>query len=212
MKFLKQNGLSILIIVFLIAVGVLLLVNPETFGIVVVRVAGLVLILLGVVDVIKYFRLKPNEAAKGSNFYMGALLISAGLFCEFGRDAFNQVFPVMAVVFGLVQILLGYLKLQKTIDALRLKQSAWWMRGVSALISILSGFIIAMNPHMTMVSIWVFTGLSMIIEGVLDAVVLILQTRKGRQADKADDDPNDESEDGPAAQPEPDAAEKPAAK
>lgn len=186
MKFLKENWTSILTILFMIVVGILLLVNPATFGVVIIKIVGVLLAVLGVYDLIKYFRAKPEEAAKGTAFYSGAILITVGLFCFFGSDWFVDVFPVLAVLYGLFQVLIGFRKLQRTVDALRMKQPMWYLKAISAGISLLFGFLIAFNPNMTMMSIWVFTGVTMIIEGVFDAVALGMQIKK-QHSDKGEE-------------------------
>jgi len=53
-----------------------------------------------------------------------------------------------------------------------------YLKAISAGISLLFGFIIVLNPAMTFMSIWVFTGITLIIEGVFDAVSLFLQQNK----------------------------------
>ena len=81
---------------------------------------------------------------------------------------------MLAVVYGLLQIAVGFVKVQKTVDALRMHWPLWQLSAVSALISLLFGFIIVLNPGMVLMSIWTFTGVTLIIEGVFDAAVLIV--------------------------------------
>ena len=178
MKYIKENWSAILISLFLVVVGILLLVNPSQFASIVLKLAGAVLILCGLWDLIKYFRADAEDAARGSGFFSGATLITAGAFCIFSVSWLETVFPVLAVVYGVMQILFGYRKLQRMVDHLRLKKPLWWTLAISAGLSILFGFIIALNPGMTVVGIWVFTGVSMIIEGLFDAAALILNARK----------------------------------
>ena len=64
MKFIKQNWVAIITILFIILVGILLLVNPATFAIGIIKVAGAVLLLWGVYDLIRYFRTPAAAAAK----------------------------------------------------------------------------------------------------------------------------------------------------
>lgn len=185
MKFLKENGTSLLTILFLIVVGILLLVNPSVYGIAIIKIVGLLLAVLGVFDLIKYFRAKPEEAAKGTAFYSGALMVTLGFFCIFGSKWFVNAFPVLAVLYGLFQVLLGFRKLQRTVDALRIKQPLWYIKAISAGLSLLAGFLIAFNPNMAWISIWVFTGVTMIVEGVIDAVALGLQQKKAQKTKTA---------------------------
>lgn len=174
-QFVKENWSSMLTVVFLIVVGILLLVNPEYFAVTIIKIAGGLICALGLFDMIKYFRTDPAMAAKGSAFYSGAVMIAGGLFCLFKGDWFVRVFPILAVLYGVFQILLGFRKLQWTVDALRLRIRHWWLRGIGAAISLLFGIIIAMNPEMSLVGVWAFTGITMIIEGVFDAFALGFQ-------------------------------------
>ena len=178
MKFLRENTGSLLTILFLIVVGILLLANPVTFGMVIVKIAGILLALLGLVDIVRYLRTKPEEAAKGHRFYSGAVSITAGCFCFFATEWFIQVFPVLAVLYGLLQVMLGFRKLQDTMDALRLKESDWYFQAISSAVFLLCGFVTVLNPGMTAVSIWVFTGVAMIVEGALGVMSLVMKKHK----------------------------------
>ena len=176
--FLKENWASILTALFLIAVGILLLVNPGLFSYVIIKIAGGLFIALGIYDMYKYFKATPEDAAKGSGFYSGLIMITGGILCFMSKDVFIQIFPALAVIYGVFQILLGYRKLQKAIDSLRIKTRLWWLKAISAAISIVFGFLITLNPEMTFMGIWVFTGISMIIEGIFDGIVLFVQRKK----------------------------------
>ena len=178
MKFIKQNWVAIITILFMILVGILLLVNPATFAIGIIKVAGVVLFLWGIYDLIRYFRTPADTAARGSAFFSGITMITLGAYCLFGSDWFVTVFPVLAVLYGLFQVLIGFRKLQRMVDALRLGRPLWWLRAISAGITLLFGFLIAFNPTMTMMSVWVFTGITLIIEGIFDAVLLYATYKK----------------------------------
>ncbi len=177
-QFIKMHGAALLTIFVGILVGILLLINPAKYAIAIIRIAGLLLIALAVFDFLKYFRTKPEEAARGSGFYTGMTDAAIGLFCLFGSDWFLGAFPVLAVFYGLFQVLIGFRKTQRMVDALRMKQKSWGMKGISAGITLLFGFVIVFNPNMTLMSVWVFTGITMILEGIFDAVELIMQERK----------------------------------
>ena len=178
MKFMRENSASVLTVLFLVIVGILLLVNPVTFGIVIIKIAGILLALLGIVDIVKYLRTSPEEAAQGQLFFSGAVSVTAGCFLFFATDWFVKVFPILAVVYGLLQVLIGFRNLQATVDALRLKKTYWYLIGISAALSLLFGFIIVLNPTMSMMSIWAFTGITMIVEGVFDAVALGIRMKQ----------------------------------
>ena len=199
MKFLKENWSSLLTTMFLIVLGILLLVNPDLYSTIILQIAGILLAVLGIYDLIKYFRTEPEQAAKGSGFYSGAIMITAGIFCLFSGSRLKEAFPILAALYGVFQILLGYRKLQRMVDALRMKDELWWLKGISAGISLLFGFIIALNPEMKLIGIWAFTGLTLIIEGIFDAVamVFVLKKRKAAKAEAGSHEPVAESQETP---------------
>ena len=49
MKFIKENWASLLTILFLVLVGILLLVDPGTFGVVIIKVAGILFTAVGMI-------------------------------------------------------------------------------------------------------------------------------------------------------------------
>ena len=178
MKFIRKNWAALATILFSVVMGILLLVNPSVYAIVMIRLAGVLLLGLGIFDIVKYFRTTPEEAAKGSAFCSGLTLFSSGCFCLFGAGWFLTVFPVLAVLYGLLQILISFRKLQGATDAFRTKQQFWYLRAISAGITLLFGLLIVLNPNMTFMSIWVFTGITLLVEGIFDGVALALQQKK----------------------------------
>lgn len=169
--FARKNWAVLATILFSLVMGVLLLVNPSVYAIAMIRLAGILLFALGVFDVVKYFRTDAEEASKGSAFYSGVTLISVGCFCLFGADWFRTVFPVLAVLYGLLQILIGFRKLQRMTDAIRAKRQLWYLRAISAFITLLFGLLVVLNPN------WVLNGVALLIEGVFDCVALVLQQK-----------------------------------
>lgn len=181
MNIVRKNWALLLTAIFSIVVGVLLLVNPVLYAIAMIKVAGALLVVLGIIDIVKYFRTDPQETAKESAFYSGSIMIAAGVFCLFESGWFVGVFPVLAVLYGLFQILIGFRKLQRMVDALRAKQKLWYLKAISSGMTLLFGFLIIFNPGMTMMSIWVFTGVTLIIEGILDASLIFMQVQKRKK-------------------------------
>lgn len=181
-NYLKENWSAILTVLFPLAIGILLLVDPAVYATAIIRIGGILLGALGAYDLVKYFRAEPEEAAAGSGFASGSILVTAGLFCVFGGGWFVHVFPQLAVLYGAFQVLLGYRKMQRAVDALRVKNPEWQMKAISAGITLLFGLIVTVSPNMGLMSIWVFTGIALIIEGLFDGTVLWLQYRKNQEA------------------------------
>lgn len=176
-QFIRKNWVSMLTILIGVLVGIMLLVDPAKYAIAIIKIAGAFLTVLAIFDFFEYFQAEPEEAAKGSGFYAGMTDVAIGLFCLLGSDWFLGAFPILAVLYGLFQVLIGFRKMQRMVDALRMKQSSWTMKAISAGITLLFGFVIIFNPNMTLMSVWVFTGLTLILEGIIDLVALFMQER-----------------------------------
>ena len=182
MKFIKENLLTVITSATLFVVGMLLLINPVTFAVVLIRITGALLIVWGAFDFFRYFRTSPEEAAKGSNFYSGMTLSAVGIFCLFGADWFIKVFPVLAVLYGLFEIFVSFRLFQRMMDSMRQKRPLWYFKGITAGVTFIFGMIIVCNPEMTMINVWVFTGVTMMIEGILNAVTAIILSKPKEQS------------------------------
>ena len=183
--FFRRYLRDIITALFLIVVGILLLINPVAFAMGLVKLAGVFLVVLGALRIVRYFRTDPETAARGQDFFIGLIAILGGLFCIFFTGWFLSAFTTLAVIYGLLQLLLGFSKVQRTVDFLRMDLSLWYLPACSALIYLVFGFIIVLNPEMTLINVWVFTGVTMILEGIITAVCLFLLERERREAKMA---------------------------
>ncbi len=177
MKTLKQNGNAIIVCIIEAVVGVLLLVNPVGFTAGIIIAAGIALMVDGLLNVIRYFRSSPVEAAVGQLLMRGLVSLLAGGFCVFNPDWFIVTFPVIAILYGVAVLIGGLGKVQITVDMLRAKNSRWWWGAVSAAVSIICAFVIIGNPFSSTVALWWFAGISLIVEAVFDLIMLIMSRK-----------------------------------
>lgn len=178
MKFLKNNFGAIGGCILEILVGILLLVNPVGFTSLIIIGAGVVLMVAGLSGVIRYFRTEVYEAAGSRLLLKGLVALLAGGFCAFRSGWFIATFPVITLLYGVVILLTGLAKVQWMVDAIRMKRSKWFIAGISALVSIVCGVVIISSPFSTTAILWMFTGISLIVEAVIDALSLIFGGRK----------------------------------
>ena len=178
MKFLKNNIGGIAMCLLELLVGTLLLINPVGFTSGIIMGAGLVLILIGIVCIIKYFRAEPEEAAKEQNLLKGLIALLAGGFCALRAEWFVITFPVITLIYGLVILITGLGKIQWTVDIIRQKKPKWFLCGLSALVSTVCGLVIIAAPFTTTAVLWMFTGISLIVDACFDIPALILTNKK----------------------------------
>lgn len=178
MKFLKNHFAGIGMFLLEILVGVLLLINPVGFTSGIIIGAGLVLLLVGIVCIIKYFRAEPQGAAKSQNLMKGLIALLAGSFCALRSEWFVVTFPVITLIYGVVILITGLGKIQWTVDILRQKKPRWFLCALSALVSTACGLVIIAAPFTTTAVLWMFTGIGLIVDACFDIAALIFTNRK----------------------------------
>ncbi len=188
MKAIRQNGNAIIMCIVEIVVGILLLINPVGFTAGIIIAVGVALMVDGILNVVRYFRSSPDEAAVGQHLMRGLVSLLAGVFCTFNPQWFIITFPVIAILYGVAVLIGGLVKVQTAIDMFRLKNSKWWWGAISAGISIICAIIIINNPFTSTVALWWFTGLSLIAEAIFDVVTLIMSRKKDKSNEESDDE------------------------
>ena len=187
MKILKQNANGILLCLFELIIGILLMINPVTFTSGIVIACGIIIIILGLVNIIKYFCMDIQEAVMSQNLLKGLVLLLAGALCVFNYKWFFATFSLLTVIYGAMILLAGLGKIQWTVNMIRLKREKWFLMGISAVISIICAIVIIANPFATITILWQFTGISLIVEAIFDVVSLILNRQKKEIEDKETD-------------------------
>lgn len=175
------GGVAMGLVEFL--VGILLLVDPVGFTSGIIVAFGVVLMVMGIGSVIKYFRSEPEVAAVNQSLVKGLTQLLAGAFCAFNSHWFVVTFPVLTLVYGVVILITGLTKLQWMMDLIRMKQGKWFLAAISAAISILCGVVIITSPFSSTAVLWSFTGISLILEAVFDMIGAIFGNRKKKTAE-----------------------------
>lgn len=175
---LKRNLSSMAMSIAEVIIGILLLVNPIGFTSGIIIAFGVVLMVMGIHKTVKYFRTEPEEAAVSQILVKGLLMLLAGAFCAFNSHWFIATFPVLTLVYGVVILITGITKVQWTIDIIRMKRSKWFWAAISAAISIVCGVVIITSPFSTTAVLWMFIGISLIVEAVFDMIGSIFGNRE----------------------------------
>lgn len=183
MKFLKRNLGGIAGCLLEILVGIVLLLNPVGFTSGIIIGGGFVLIAAGLASVIRYFRDVPEEAAKSQSLAKGLVALLAGVFCAVRSEWFVVTFPVITLVYGVVILLTGLVKIQWVVDMIRMKKGKWTFAGISALLSIVCGAVIISSPFSSTAVLWMFTGISLIVEAIFDVIALVFESKEKSPAE-----------------------------
>lgn len=149
-------------------IGILLLINPIGFTSGIIICAGVVLSLMGISSLVKYFRDELEEAAKTHNFSKGAMLLLLGIFCMFQSEWFITTFPLLTVIYGIFTLITGITKMQGAIDMKRTHNKYWYVALISAILTLICAVFILANPFATTAVLWTFIAVTLIIEAVMD--------------------------------------------
>ncbi len=177
MKTLKENTGGIVMCLFEILVGILLLINPVSFTSGIIIGLGVILLALGAMGVIAYFRLEPIEAARRQTLTKGLVIITAGLFCIFQTHWFIVTFPLLTILYGVIILLTGIAKIQWAVDMLRMKKPNWFLAAIASALSILLAIIILLNPFSSTIFLWRFVAITLILGAILDILALIFSRK-----------------------------------
>lgn len=165
-----------------LGIGILLLVDPVGFTVWIFISLGIALIVMGLMEIVSYFRSESVSVFKRQELAIGLAEIAAGCFCIFQYDWFIVTFPLLTILYGVLILLTGFVKIQWTVDMLRLKEKKWYLAGISAVLSLVFAGVILANPFTSTAVLWTFAAVSLIVEAVVDVVALIFRKRNAGQS------------------------------
>lgn len=169
----KENIGNIMMFLGELIVGILLLINPLGFTKTIIIGVGICFTVLGILQIIKYFRTHVLDIIHEHSLSNGLILSVLGVFCVFWSDWFIATFPILTVIYGVVILITGLKKIEWTVTSCRLKRKYWYITGVNALITILFSIVVISNPFSTITILWHFIGIMLIIESIFDVVSII---------------------------------------
>ena len=173
-KLLSSKIGNILLCVAEIALGVLLLINPDRVTSIFITAVGICLMIAGVVCTALYFIGEAESMAIKQLLFKGILMIILGVLCVTQCGVIIAALPVVTWIYAIALLVLAAYKVQCTVDILRLSRIRWYFPAVSALLALLIAVLILLNPGFAMNVVWVFIGVSIILEAALEIVSIIL--------------------------------------
>lgn len=174
MSVIKMNIKEIIFCISELVIGILLLINPVSFTSGIIVLLGVSMLATGILFGYKYFRMDAEEAKKGNMLTFAILLVMVGAFCILRSDWFIATFPILTVLYGVMMLISGVSKIQTMVDMLRLQNNKWFWAGINAAVSIVCAVIIFWSPFTSTALLWIFAGVSLIVEAVLDIVTIFL--------------------------------------
>jgi len=210
MKYDSPNlrGLLLCISACYIAIGAVLLAFPGISLITVCEGIGIGAIILGIVAVAFYFIRQGFRSENNVSFAAGMAAVILGLYAVLRTQEFSRAFTQ---VLAFCVIADGILKLQFSMDLLRLKGKLWWLLLLLSLAVSGAAMALLLYPFPSVEEKNFYTYIVLIIDGVLNAAsVLWLSRRRGSfmKAEAALESGEDKSGSKPVSDVKPEPAKK----
>lgn len=178
-----KNGMLLLSIAF-IALGLLLLVMPQTSLLWICYAFGAVVLITGVVCLVQYARLRGSGFAAPFFLVAGVSTAALGIFSLARPEAVASFLPV---VFGLFILIDGCSRIGTAIELARRKADKWWMMLLFSVLSVALGILLLVNPFGAAVSVVMLCGVLLIIEGVVNLSCVVYTAMELRTLDRMAD-------------------------
>ena len=176
MEKLKKHLPMIIIIALELVVGILLFISPELFTKAMSIIIGIALLGLGIFFLVRIFTGRETGPMSWLAIVISVVAMTVGVFCTF---FFDKVIAIVGVFYGLMLIIAAIVKVKAYFDFNRAGIYASPLRLIGAFVSLVLGVLILINPFKAIETFWVFTGISLIVQAILDVVTLVLKLNSG---------------------------------
>ena len=179
----KANIPVVIIAIVEIIVGIFLIVDPIRFTFALVRFIGIVLMILGFVFLIRFLTgTKSNVVdengrsvtANPITLIVAIIAMILGAILAFATVWIMGLIGVAAIIFGICLVIFGILKIKNFADKKKANLPASPISIVGAILSVVLGIIIVVNPFTAVNTVWIVAGIALIVTAVVDIVSLIM--------------------------------------
>lgn len=143
-----------------VAFGIVLMCWPQVASKYLLIAIGIMLILVGAVQMLRYFRSRGKARLESNDFARGLSWIALGALIVIARVEFGAL---LAYLFGLVLLIAAAFQIQDTLRLRYMHFEKWTYGLIAVVISLAFGLLIILDP---MLPTWVI-GLALILEGIL---------------------------------------------
>lgn len=178
MKTLKSLQINALVTAIVyVGLGLIFVLVPNIVTSSVAIILGVALALAGVVYIIDYFR-KWDIEYRSNGLAIGILLLFSALFLFFQSDVIATIIPLLL---GFAAVVSGTIKLQNAIVLYKAKEKMWIPVLVLAGVCLILGVIIMFDPFAAMTGLIILIGVSLLVSGLTDLVIIFLMSRRTKQ-------------------------------
>ena len=161
---------SILILLFEAVIGVLMIIFGERFNQAIIIAFGALMIIGAIVTLIRGLIARRKEGGNGAAPITAALIMA--LIGIFFVAASGFIMPAIMLVLGVIMAINGIFKISEFF-LLRREGNTSVFNLISAIITIILGFVIAFNPFGASDVMWKIVGILITVSAAIDLIALI---------------------------------------
>lgn len=175
MELLKKSKLPILIfsVIFTVS-GVVLILYPEKSLDAICRIIGVLAVLLGIYNVLRFFLKYGTNFQIAVDLIVGIFSAACGLILLCNPSYIRNIFFIVTGIFILID---SAFKLMTAFELKNVRAKIWYCVFFLSLFGIALGLIIIMKPSFFAELIPVITGLSLIVDGIENIIALIFSVK-----------------------------------
>jgi Uncharacterized conserved protein len=174
-KLLRQIKWNLVILSFLfIALGIILILWPNEVMRTSCYMLAAMLIIVGVISLINYLRKDISGILYRYDLVVGLSAVLGGILVIIKVD---QLLSLIPVVLGFLVTISGILKMQNSVDMLRLGQGTWYVAFCMAILNIIFGIVLLIDPFSRELLVYLL-GAALIFSGITDLYVTISISRR----------------------------------
>jgi len=147
--------------------GLILLIAPGTATAFVFNIIGAIFILIGLINIVRYFLMDIRASILSNALTGGLIWIIIGVAIILFKGSLISMLPFF---FGLIVLIGGVAKLRTALNFRRMNVRKWQFELILALISIVFGAVILLNPFSTAMLLMRVIGTALLIEGVSNLI------------------------------------------
>ena len=166
-KIKRSFNTSLAISILFVIIGLFLFIKPDATISIISYIVGGFLLLVGLVNIYKYFTSENKLNVFSFNLAYGVLLIIGGIFLIIDTTIFAKVFNV---ILGIWIIINSVTKFQYGIILKRADSKDWTYTFLVSILMFLWGITLLINPFKSALTITQIIGVFIIIYAVLDII------------------------------------------
>lgn len=157
-----------------IVMGILMIVYPSTILNTICYIIAAVFLLLAIRYLLEYRKRDIINSIYKYELVMGIIFFAAAIFVLVRKDFVISIIPFLI---GLIIVISGIMKIENALDLKRMN-SHWIVLLVVAIINVLLGLVILINPQNTAIFVTRITGIILTYSGVVDLITTLAVSGK----------------------------------